>query len=97
MKAHVKDHHSQTKEELRELITRAWDELDQDLLDKMVSSFGKQVQLLIKVRGRSISPCLSSHCSEPTREDAMASADFMPFGEEEGTVMIRLVDKIGNR
>jgi hypothetical protein len=41
LKASVKAHHPQTKEELQELITRAWDELNHDLLDKMVSSFGK--------------------------------------------------------
>jgi transposase len=40
LKARVKVYHPQTKEEFQELITRAWDELDQDLLDKMVSSFG---------------------------------------------------------
>jgi hypothetical protein len=27
----------------------------------------------------------------------MANADFMPFGEEEDTILIGLVDKIGNR
>jgi hypothetical protein len=48
LKGRVKAHHPQTKEELQELITRASDELDQNLLDKMVSSFGKRVQLLIK-------------------------------------------------
>jgi transposase len=51
LKVRVKVHHPQTKEELQEMITRAWDELDQDLLDKIVSSFGKRVQLLIKARG----------------------------------------------
>jgi hypothetical protein len=87
LKARVKTYHAQTKEELQELITRAWDNLDQDLLDKMVSDFGSRVQLLIKARGRSISPYLSPHRSEPTRADAMANADFMPFEEEEDTAL----------
>jgi hypothetical protein len=45
----------------------------------------------------SMSPYLSSHRNEPTREDAMANAGFMPFGEEEDTALIGLVNKIGNR
>jgi hypothetical protein len=64
-----------TEEELKAFITRAWEELDLNVLTKLVLSFNKRLELVINARGQSTAPNLSSHRSEPTEEDAAANQD----------------------
>jgi hypothetical protein len=97
MKRRVRKEKPQTKEELQKVITDVWNELDQDLLDHMVASFNKRVDLVIGGRGRSISQYLSSHRKEATAEDAAANQDFRAYGPDEDAAILDLVDRIGNR
>jgi hypothetical protein len=97
MKQRVKKQQPQTKEELQKVITAVWNELDQGLLDRMILDFRKRIEMVIKARGRSISPYLSSHRSEPTAEDAAANKDFRPFEATEDEAILGLVYRIGNR
>jgi transposase len=97
MKLRVKKIGPKTKEELLQIINAVWDELDQDMLDRLVLSFARRLQLLRSARGRSISQYLSSHQSEPTPEDGAANPDFEPFTKEEDQAILMWVDRIGNR
>ena len=53
--------------------------------------------MVIRARGRSISPYLSSHRSEPTLKDAAANPEFRPFEQEEDAAILVWLERIGNR
>jgi hypothetical protein len=97
MKTRVKKLALQTKAELEEIIAKVWEELDQNLLNRLLIGFILRFEMLIKARGRSISPYLSSHRSEPTAEDAAANPDFRPFTPKEDESILALVNPIENR
>jgi hypothetical protein len=85
-----------TKEELMEIIRTVWEELDKEMLNRMVADFERRLAMVIKVRGGSISAYLSSHRSEPTVEDAAANQDFRSFSPEEDAAILIWVNLIGN-
>jgi transposase len=97
MKLRVKKLAPKTKEELMDVINTVWNELNQEMLDRMVLSFGRRLELVRRARGRSISPYLSSHRTEPNPEDAAANPDWRAFAEEEDQLILQWVDRIGNR
>jgi hypothetical protein len=56
-----------------------------------------RLELVIKARGRSISPYLASHLSEQTPEDVAANPKFRPFTAEEDESVLHWVARLGNR
>jgi hypothetical protein len=97
MKARIQKLAPQTKAELEEIIGKVWEELDQKLLNHLLMGFTPRLEMLIKGRGRSISPYLSSHRGEPTVEDAAANPDCRPFTPEEDEAILAFVNRIVNR
>jgi hypothetical protein len=97
MKLRIKKLAPKTKEELERTITAVWEELEPDVLNRLVRNFRKRREPVIKARGRSISQYLSSHRSEATEEDAAANSDFRAFEEEEDAAILDWVQLIGNR
>jgi hypothetical protein len=84
-------------EELMAIIRTVWEELDQEMLNRMIAGSEERLAMVIRVRGRSISAYLSSHRSESITEDAAANQDFRPFSPEEEAVILTWVNLIGNR
>jgi transposase len=97
MKQRVKKENPKTKEELIKIIKQVWEELDQEVLNRLVLSFTRRLRLVLDVRGRSISQYISSHQHEPKPEDAAANQDFRLFVSEEDEAILSWVDRIGNR
>jgi transposase len=97
MKLRIKKLRPKTRGELIQVINTVWNELNQEVLDRLVLSFRRRLELVRKARGRSISPYLSSHRTEPNPEDAIAHQDWRPFEDEEDQAILMWVDRIGNR
>jgi hypothetical protein len=97
MKWRAKKAAPKTKEALMETIRTVWEELDQEMLNRMVTGSERRLVMVIKVRGRSISAHLSSHQSEPTAEDAAENQDCHPFSTEEDAAILTWVNLVGNR
>jgi hypothetical protein len=97
MKKRVKKFRPKREGELKQVICPVWEELDQAVLTRLVLSFNNRLELVIRVRGRSISQYLSSHRNQPTGEDASANQDFRPFEAEEDEPILWRVERLGNR
>jgi hypothetical protein len=97
IKARVKKLAPQTKAELEKVIAEVWEELDQKLLNRLLTGFIPRLEMLIKARGRGISPYLSSHRSETMAEDAAANPNLPLFTPEDDEAILVLANRIGNR
>jgi hypothetical protein len=96
LEARVEKIAPETKQELSQIIGEVWDALYQRIVNRLLASFTSRLELVIKARGRSISPYLSSHQSEPTPEDVAANPDFRPFTGEEDELILHWVGRLGN-
>jgi hypothetical protein len=96
MKARVKKIAPKTKQELEQIISEIWDESDQERMNRLHASFTSRLELVIKARGRGISPYLSSYPSEPMPEDVAASREFRPFTAEENESILHWVVLLEN-
>jgi hypothetical protein len=84
-----------TQEELKQVIERVWDELDQTVLNRLILGFNKRLEMVIKVHGGRNPQYLSSHRNGPTAEDAAANPDVRPFGQEEDAAILEGVKRQG--
>lgn len=86
-------------EEQRDLATSVealWNELDQDMIDRLVDSFKMRLQLVLEMNGESISGLLSSHmkCARPY---LIQNTPYAYFSEEDDQLLLDLHAQLGNQ
>jgi hypothetical protein len=90
IKVKGKQEHPSSTEEQKHVIEQVWSDLDQGVLNKLVTNFPSRLQMLVATQGRNISQYLPSHSQRISAIDAEPDADFRPFSAEEDEFMVGL-------
>ena len=77
-------------------LCEIWDALAMETINSLVADFSRRVDLVIQVRGASISQLLSSHIKEPRPQDVW-DGEIVPFTAEEDAHIMSWVGTNGRK
>ena len=92
----TRGHWEDNSGDINAAVQAAWESIPDELINKLVGDFRRRLELVVEMKGESISGLLSSHMDHP-KPGMIVEHDWSLFSEEEDQILMDLHEQYGNQ